>query len=354
MKRVIPYQCDIDILYNENNKGLIKQLIDDCDIFHLNSWYFIGQKEFRTLGIFKVIPLSKIHLIENNYKLLNQIFQSKLPQLENLRWKWYMSYINKLKIQNKKVLLHYHGGDLRRVMSKDNKKFINKHKLQSVVSIPDLLPQLDNTEWLPIPVPTESDLFTPSQNRNDDIIKVVHTPTQRDAKKTDVIIKAVDLLKKKYDVELMLIENIPYEECLKLKKEAHISFDNIEYGSYAGCSIEALCHEQPTLVYLNNTSMEEIEKESQKIGIKSPFINVGGPNQPNIEFLNKVVIGKAKNIITKVDYQSVYNNLERLLADDSLRREIGKRGRKWVCKVHDEKIVSEKLVKKYESLERYQ
>jgi glycosyltransferase involved in cell wall biosynthesis len=354
MKPVVPYNCDIDILWRDN-KELVDHLLDDCDILHLNSWYFRGYKRDHPVNIFRFIPFPFMSVFNTFYKKLNynrKLLQG-LPAIEDVWWYWYMQYINKSKVKDKKVLLHYHGGDLRRVMSESNKRFIKKHRLKAVTSIPDLLPYLDNSEWLPIPVPTANELYRPPSKRDDSIIKIVHTPSEREVKKTCVFIKAVDALKQKYDIELMLIENLPYKECLKLKREAHISFDNIEFGSYAGCSIEAFCHEQPSLVYLNEVSLEQINIVSNEIGIEAPFINVGGPKQPSVEFLNKVATGQAQNVVTEEDYQSVYTNLKQLIDDDSLRKEIGKRGRRWVRKVHDEEVVAEKIVKIYESLAVY-
>jgi hypothetical protein len=252
-------------------------------------------------------------------------------------------------MKTKRFVLHYHGGDLRRVMSLSDKDFINKKGFTVLVSVPDLLPQLKNSRWLPIPVPTGDELYKPLPKSDDHAIRIVHSPTERDAKKTEVLIKAVEALKCKYDVELLLIENTPYKECLKLKKEAHIAFDNIEFGSYAGCSIEAMCHEQPALVYLNDVSLQQINEVSKEIGVESPFVNVGDKKQPSIEYLNRVIEGKARNIITEEDYKSVYDNLERLIVDSNLRKELGRRGRRWVTRVHDVKVVVKKLLDVYES-----
>ena len=192
-------------------------------------------------------------------------------------------------------------------------------------------------------------MYKPLPRRDDSVIKIVHSPTEREAKKTAVLVKAVAALKHKYDVELLLIENMPYKECLKLKRTAHIAFDNIEFGSYAGCSIEAMCHEQPALVYLNDVSLQQINEVSEGIGVDSPFVNVGDRSQPSIEHLNEVIEEKARNIITEDDYRSVYDSLEKLIVDSNLRNELGKRGRKWVSRVHDLKVVVKKLIDIYES-----
>ncbi len=327
-----PFGFDFDILL-KNNERLVMQLIQESDLLHLNSWYFIGQRT--ATKALRYVPL----FISRRLAKLN----------DKILWRHYRNYINANMLRSKKIILHYHGGDLRRQMAKSNKDFINKQRFKVVVTIPDLIPQLENAQWLPIPVPTDDELYSPLPKRDDSVIKIVHSPSEREVKKTIVLIKAVEALKQKYDVELMLIENMPYKDCLKLKKEAHIAFDNIEFGSYAGCSIEAMCHEQPTLVYLNDVSQQQINKVSEEIGIEPPFVNVGDRRQPSIEYLNRVIEGKTRNIITEEDYRSVYDNLERLILDSNLRKELGNRGRKWAIRVHDLRVVVKKLIDIYES-----
>jgi len=338
---------DFDILAR-NNEKLVAQLINESNLLHLNSWHFVSQKiASKMLDSIPVAILNRLIRLYDKWNF-NQ-FSSKAPANETIWWHYYMNYINKRMLRKKKVVLHYHGGDLRRRMPESCKAFINKHNFKVLVSVPDLMLQLKNAQWLPIPVPTDDELYKPLPKRDDSVIKIVHSPTEREFKKTIVLIKAVDALKRKYDVELMLIENMPYRDCINLKKEAHIAFDNIEFGSYAGCSIEAMCHEQPTLVYLNDVSQQQINKVSEEIGIESPFVNIGDEKQPSIEYLNRVIERKAHNIVTKEDYRSVHDNLERLIVDSNLRKELGKRGRKWASRVHDTGVVVKKLIDIYES-----
>jgi glycosyltransferase involved in cell wall biosynthesis len=348
-----PYDNEIDIIIKNDQKKM-QEYVNTSEILHLNSWYFSGFTIHHPMLIFKLMPLSFVNYIDrlsNFHKI--PIFSKFFTNSENIWWHWYMAYVNKHKINGKKILLHYHGSDVRIDMSEVDLNFIKKNNLKTIVSIPDIIPYFENAEWLPIPVPTNDELLKPKSKRDDTVIKIVHCPTNREAKKTEALIRAVDLLKKKFDVELLLLENIPYKHCLELKREAHISFDNIQYGSYAGCSIEAMCHEQPSLVYLGQVTLKEIDKVSKKINIECPLINVGDTKQPGIEYLNKVMNGRARNIITTEDIQSIYLKLRELVENDTLRKEIGKKGRKWASMVHDEKVVVEKLTNIYESLEEF-
>jgi len=327
-----PFGFDYDILLRDD-RNLVWQLIRECDLLHLNSWYFVDRK----------LALKALNFLPSRMSAGLTKFNDKIL------WHYYRNYINTHLVGSKRIVLQYHGGDLRRTMPEADKEYINKHGFKVLVSVPDLIPQLRNAHWLPISVPADDELYKPPQKRDDSVIKIVHSPTEREAKKTAVLIKVVEALKRKYDVELVLIENIGYRDCLKLKKEAHIAFDNIEFGSYAACSIEAMCHEQPALVYLNPVSLQQISQVSEEIGIEPPFVNVGDKDQPSVEYLNQVIEGKARNIITEEDYSSVYDNLENLIVDSSLRKELGKRGRRWALQVHDIKMVVDKLISIYES-----
>jgi len=337
---------DFDVLLKNNEKTLMKW-INESDLLHLNAWYF---RQKATLKILDIIPLSIIDSLVRFYDKSNfNKFYAKAPDSWKIWFYYYRNYINKHMLRKKKIVLHYHGSDLRKCTSETDKEFINKHGFKVLVSVPDLIPQLKNARWLPIPVPTDDELYTPPPKRDDRVIKIVHSPTGKEYKKTVVLIKAVKALKRKYDVELMLIENTPFRDCLKMKREGHIAFDNIQFGSYAGCSVEAMCHEQPTLVYLNDVSQQQINNVSEEIGVEPPFVNVGDKRQPSIEYLNRVMQGNARNIITEEDYRSVYDSLERLIEDSNLRKELGKRGRKWVTRVHDIKVVVKKLLDIYDS-----
>jgi hypothetical protein len=337
---------DFDVLFKGHEKMLMNW-IQQSDLLHLNAWHFRQKVASKIIGGIPFPVLLNLLDFWDKYDLHASF--SGTPETWKVSWDYYRNYINRHMLKKKKILLHYHGSDLRMFTSKADKEFIDRQGFKVVVSVPDLIPHLKAAKWLPIPVPTDDEIFRPPPKRDDRVIKIIHSPTMREAKKTRVLIEAVEALKRKYDVELMLLENIPYRECLRIKKEGHILFDNIQFGSYAGCSIEAMCHEQPTLVYLNAVSQQQIDMVSEEIGVDPPFLNVGDKRQPSIQYLTKVMQGKACNIITKEDYRSVYDTLEMLILDSNLRKELGTRGRKWVTRVHDTKEVVKKLLNMYYS-----
>ncbi|RKX21065.1 MAG: hypothetical protein DRP26_00445 [Candidatus Zixiibacteriota bacterium] len=71
-------------------------------------------------------------------------------------------------------------------------------------------------------------------------IKIVHPVTNRNVKRTDLFLEVVDRLRKKYDIEPILIEGKNNQECLELKSQAHMTYDQISVGIYGLSAIESM------------------------------------------------------------------------------------------------------------------
>lgn len=249
--------------------------------------------------------------------------------------------------RGKRVVLQYHGGDLRRAMHPSVKALIARYQLPVFVTVPDLVRHLPGAKWLPIPVDPEDPRYRPA-NPPASPIRVSHAPTTRGVKKTDAFLAAIARLRERYDVEAVLVEHRPYAECLAIKRTCHINFDNIGYGSYAMASIESLLMEQPSLVYLNDVSRDAVRAHSTQVGVECPLVPVGGSRQPSDEDLRAILEIRSQPTHTAEDVASVAGALEILIKDDSLRRELGRRGRRWATAVHDERRVGQLAFEVYE------
>lgn len=71
-------------------------------------------------------------------------------------------------------------------------------------------------------------------------IKIIHPTTNRHVKKTELFLKVIDHLQEKYDVEPVLIEGKTNQECLELKGQAHMTYDQISVGIYGLSAIESM------------------------------------------------------------------------------------------------------------------
>lgn len=87
------------------------------------------------------------------------------------------------------------------------------------------------------------------------LFKIVHSPTNRQFKKTDLFLSVIDKLKKEYSIDLILLEGFSNKECLKQKQTAQILFDQISVGRFALSAIESLAMGQAVLCSVSNLVM---------------------------------------------------------------------------------------------------
>lgn len=141
----------------------------------------------------------------------------------------------------KPALLHHHGSMFR---NDPAAMFaIAKHyRMAQAVSTPDLLqsdPKL--LHWLPTAYPVDELRAYGEANRRepDGRIRIVHAPTNRVLKHTDLFIRTVrELILEGLPIDLVVVENKTWAECLAEKAKADIVFDQLAYG-YGCNSVEA-------------------------------------------------------------------------------------------------------------------
>lgn len=146
---------------------------------------------------------------------------------------------------------------------------------------PDLmhfLPQ-DKTTFLPYTVAGWNEIEM-KKYMIDKKVKIIHSPTNRAAKGSTYILEALNKLQSKYtNIEVVLIEKIPYEEALKLYQEAHIVIDQVLIGWYGAFGVEVMKMGKPLGVFIREEDLKFIPNEMAK-DLKGAIINL---NPYNIE-----------------------------------------------------------------------
>ncbi|MBI4726375.1 hypothetical protein HY768_03980 [candidate division TA06 bacterium] len=138
-------------------------------------------------------------------------------------------------------------------------------------------------------------------------VVIGHSPTNRQAKGSDTIIRAIDKLSQKYPVELLLIENVPYQKNLELRARCDIGVDQLGDLGYGISALEWLALGIPVATCL------------------APQMSREAKDHPFVE----------------VDENNIGNRLENLIKDPWKRRELGLKGREWLEEFHDpEKAVN--------------
>jgi glycosyltransferase involved in cell wall biosynthesis len=158
--------------------------------------------------------------------------------------------------------------------------------------------------------------FPPAEKSRPVII--AHAPSAPVAKGTKYVIRAVENLKKKYDLEFIFIQNMPLPLALKAIEDCDIYVDQMIWGGYAVTSQQAMALGKPIVCYLKP--------------VLSKYLYPA-----DIPVINATV-------------DNLEEKLAELIKDPLRRHELGKRSRQYVEKYHDHIVVAAKLVEIYTCL----
>jgi glycosyltransferase involved in cell wall biosynthesis len=148
------------------------------------------------------------------------------------------------------------------------------------------------------------------------IITIVHAPSHRGVKGTESVLAAIRNLEKKYELEFILVENLPNAQALEIYKSADIVVDQLRSSSYGVFSIEAMALGKPVIVSI----IDDVRKTYP-------------PDLP----------------IVNANVNTIEPALEKLIVNGMLRNELGRAGRKYAEQYHDCRKISKLLLKVYKN-----
>ena len=221
----------------------------------------------------------------------------------------------KWKKQGKKIVCCYYGSDLRiRGLIKE----LDQISDLNLTSEYDHLALKKDLKYLFYPYDA-SELPTRKDSTNE-TIKIIHSPTNRKYKGTELIISVIDKIKKERDIEFLLMENVDRQKLLEIKSECDISIDQVggTMGGtgYGKAGIETLAMGIPTVTNMTKDYAEWLPE--------NPFVVAN-----NFEELYKVLI--------------------ELIDNASYRSDNGKKGIEWVSRYHSFENVNKELKLLYKS-----
>lgn len=137
-------------------------------------------------------------------------------------------------------LVQYFGSDLRL----NHEKLFLWHLKKSI-------PALVGYGWtLSYPLPMKfyhiQQFFDPSPFKRvkwlkpGDRVRVVHAPTDRAIKRTDLFLEIMSRLQKEFNVEVDVIEKVSNQECMARKQQGHITYDEMGTPTFGLNSIESM------------------------------------------------------------------------------------------------------------------
>lgn len=157
---------------------------------------------------------------------------------------------------NKPTVVTFHGTGFRE-QSATLLPMSLKAGARVLVSTLDLwLQHPDDVMWMP--QMDDIDRLATYRQPHDGPLRIGHAPTNRSLKSTDLFLTACDRLSKQIPVEVVLIEQQPWEQCLQLKGTLDVLFDQTAYG-YGGNAIEAWAMGIPVICGAQDDTLNEYQ-----------------------------------------------------------------------------------------------
>lgn len=155
----------------------------------------------------------------------------------------------KLKIMHKPIIVSTSGSHFRKKYFGGYEKFpviFYKDAVLRTAFTPDLCYPEYSDIWTPHPI-EPGDI----QWQRSDPPVLMHTPSRRDVKGTEFIMRVFDKLK---NVNIRVLENVPFDAVIEERKKATIFFDQFKVGFYGNSAIEAMTYGIPTAAYISTLS----------------------------------------------------------------------------------------------------
>ncbi len=136
--------------------------------------------------------------------------------------------------------------------------------------------------------------------------RILHAPSNSGVKGTAMILAALEHLKSRFDFELILVENTPHAEAMKLYRSADLAIDQILAGWYGGFAVELMAMGKPVAAY--------IREEDRRFVPPAMWDEMP---------------------ILRIDERTLEDDLARILADPQALVTSGQRSRAYVERWHD-------------------
>lgn len=148
--------------------------------------------------------------------------------------------------------------------------------------------------------------------------RILHAPSNSGVKGTPMIRAALERLKSRFDFELIMVENTPHAEAVKLYRSADLAIDQILAGWYGGFAVELMAMGKPVAAYIRDEDRR--------------FVPAAMWNEIPI---------------LRIDERTLEDDLARILADPQALVAAGQRSRAYVERWHDPLKVARALTAIY-------
>jgi len=176
-------------------------------------------------------------------------------------------------------------------------------------------------KYHPLIVPCDLTYWKPFQSnwykkRSDEIL-ILHAPSEKRIKGENFVIRSVQKLRNEgYNINFMLLENVPNNKVREWLNVADIVVDQLLGGWHGMFSVESMAMAKPTICYIKEEYRKPLEY-AQNI----PLVNA--------------------------NTETIYERLKMLIDNPDLRKRIGRQSRKYAEEVHDCRKVAKQLLEVY-------
>lgn len=226
----------------------------------------------------------------------------------------------RLDAPDRPTVIHHHGTVWRRNREELLQIQRSTKAIGLAATLDIYLDAPDDLEWMPAlyDISWLHRMRELSHRPDDGVLRVGHNPTNRAIKGTDLLIQAVERLKRKIKIELVLTERAPWGESLRAKAGVDVYFDQPLLG-YGNNAIEAWAMGIPVIAGGEDRTLDEMKRRFGEL----PFLRV----TPTVRSIEQAL----------------------LLMNDPMRRtEWAVRGSGFVRAWHSEEAVVPMLQKVYE------
>lgn len=210
------------------------------------------------------------------------------------------------KREGKKIVCHYMGSDLR-IRGVDPR--IDELSDLNITNESDHLHLHPDIHYIYIPF--DHAHFTRAAPTRS-MIRIIHSPTNRDFKGTQFILPVIDQLKKIRQIEFILAERVPHSELIRIKSTCDIAIEqvgNLGGTGYGVNSLETLALGIPTVTEMTEDYLAWL------------------PENPFVLASRETLLDRLVELVDSVD----------------LRRNYGESGLRWVAKYHSFEAVHSQL-----------
>ena len=223
---------------------------------------------------------------------------------------------------NVRIFAEFHGTDIRYIFNDAPLPFAPKEsvspeerlqrqeRLLRLIGKSDgiILHSMGQYPYLPTPlqvpvyiVPLRVDIrrLEPKYETGSKRLRIVHAPTDRRFKGTERILRSLEHVREEF--ELVLVEGKTPEKALEIYRTADIIIDQISGGSYGVLAIEAMALGKPVIAYI-----------SEQTRLRHPLLPV-----------------------VSADFDSLGEVVSSLISDRQRRILLGKNGREYAERYHD-------------------